>query len=419
MLDHRRLGRELELFHSDPLVGAGLPIWLPAGAAARHAVEEFIREEERLAGYQHVYSPPMAKQEMYARSGHLAKFGEDMFPPMADGPGSEGSPAGGHDEGAALMLRPSLCPHHAMVFASRGRSYRELPLRIAELGGQYRAERSGVLGGLQCVRAMQLNDAHVFCRVDQVGAEVARVLEMIGRVHPALGFAVDSYRLSLRGQSFLGPAEVWDQAEGMLRDALVAAGLPFEEAPGEAAFYGPKIDMQIRDVQGRSSSLATIQVDFAQPDRFDLAYVDADGVKQRPVMVHRSVIGSLERLFGHLIEVHQGAFPAWYAPVQLAVLPVGAAQADTAASFADRALRRGLRVEVLHDGSLGSRIRAAAGRKAPYVAVIGAREAADGSVSLRLRDGRELPPQPGDSALALIADVVARRSLDLLPPEAA
>jgi threonyl-tRNA synthetase len=411
MQEHRKLGRELELFHSDPLIGAGLPIWLPAGAAARHAVEEFIREEERLAGYQHVYSPPMAKQEMYARSGHLAKFGDDMFPAMES--------SGGHDDGAAPMLRPSMCPHHAAVYASKGRSHRELPLRIAELGGQYRAERSGVLGGLQRVRAMHLNDAHVFCRVDQVGAEVARVLAMIGRVHPALGFAVDSYRLSLRGESFLGASEVWDRAEGMLRDALVEAGLPFEEAPGEAAFYGPKIDMQIRDVQGRSSSLATIQVDFAQPDRFDLAYVDSDGVKQRPVMVHRSVIGSLERLFAHLIEVHQGAFPAWYAPLQLAVLPVGADQADVAVAFADEALRRGLRVEVLHEGSLGARIRAAAGRKAPYVAVVGAREAAEGLVSLRLRDGRELPPQKADEALDLIGEVVAARSVALLPPEAA
>ena len=408
MLDHRKLGRELELFSSDPLVGAGLPIWLPAGAAARHAVEEFVREEERLAGYQHVYSPPVAKQEMYARSGHLAKFADDMFPPMSDG-------QGGHDDGASLMLRPSMCPHHAMVFAARGRSYRDLPLRIAELGGQYRAERSGVLSGLQRVRAMHLNDAHVFCRVDQVGAEVARVLAMINRVHPALGFAVDSYRLSLRGDSFLGSAEVWDRAEEMLRDALLEAGLPFEEAPGEAAFYGPKIDMQIRDAQDRWWSLATIQVDFAQPERFDLAYVDSDGVKQRPVMVHRSVIGSLERLFAHLIEVHGGAFPAWYAPLQLAVLPVGAAQSGAANCFADKALRGGLRVEVHHDGSLGSRIREAAGRKVPYVAVIGAREADAGSVSLRLRDGRELPPRPVDSALALIGEVVAGRSLHLLP----
>lgn len=412
MHDHRKLGRELELFHSDPLVGAGLPIWLPAGAAARHAVEEYIREEERLAGYQHVYSPPMAKREMYARSGHLAKFGEDMFAPMADDHDA--------DSASALMLRPSMCPHHAMVFAARGRSYRELPLRIAELGGQYRAERSGVLGGLSRVRAISLNDAHVFCRVDQVGAEVAAMLELIGKAHAALGFAADDFRLSLRGehqlfsQHSLGEAEVWDAAEGMLREALVAAGVPFFEAPGEAAFYGPKIDIQIRDIHGREWSLATIQVDFAQPERFDLAYVDSDGVKQRPVMVHRSIIGSLERLFAHLIEVHQGAFPAWYAPVQLAVVPIGDDQLDAAHALADAALRQGLRVEVLADGSLGSRVREAAQRKIPYAGVIGAREAASGQVALRLRDGRPLDPMPVDQALALIARVVADRSPDLV-----
>ncbi len=408
MSDHRRLGRELELFHSDPLVGAGLPIWLPAGAAARHAVEEYIREAERLAGYQHVYSPPLAKREMYARSGHLAKFGDDMFPPL-----SSGSDMDDHDEGEPLMLRPSLCPHHAMVFASRGRSYRELPLRIAEIGGMYRAERSGVLGGLSRVRAISLNDAHVFCRPEQVGDEVALVLGMIREAQSVLGFAADGYRLSLRGDSFLGEPEVWDEAEGLLRDALDACGLAFEEAPGEAAFYGPKIDVQISDAAGRPFTLATIQVDFAQPERFDLAYTDSDGVKRRPVMVHRSVIGSLERLFAHLIEVHSGAFPAWYAPVQLAVAPVGSDQASVAHAFASGALRAGLRVEVVEDGSLGSRIRGAVQRKIPYVAVIGAQEAADGSVSLRLRDGRSVPAQPAASALSHILDVVATRSLSL------
>jgi threonyl-tRNA synthetase len=402
MNDHRKLGRELELFHSDPLVGAGLPIWLPAGAAARHAVEEYIREEERLAGYQHVYSPPMAKHEMYVRSGHVAKFADDMFPPMAD------------DGAEPLVLRPSMCPHHAMVFAARGRSYRELPLRIAEIGGQYRAERSGVLSGLSRVRAISLNDAHVFCMVDQVGAEVAGMLAMIKRAHAALGFSVDAFRLSLRGEKYLGEPSVWDAAEGMLRDALIAEGVSFYEAPGEAAFYGPKIDLQIHDVQGRELSLATIQVDFAQPERFDLAYVDSEGVKQRPVMVHRSIIGGLERLFAHLIEVHQGAFPAWYAPVQLAVVPIGEGQRDAAWALHDRAMRSGLRVEVVEEGSLSLRVREAAQRKIPYAAVIGAREASAGAVAIRLRDGRSLDPLPVDDALSLIESVVASRSLSLL-----
>lgn len=400
MKDHRKLGRELELFHSDPLIGAGLPIWLPAGAAARHAVEEYIREQERLGGYQHVYSPPLAKQELFRRSGHLAKFADDMFPAMSEG-----------EEG--LVLRPSLCPHHALAYAAKGRSYRDLPLRIAELGGMYRQERSGVLGGLSRVRSIWLNDAHIFCRLDQVGDEVAGVLRLMRQAHQALGIKPDRFRLSLRGKNIMGAAEVWDQAEGLLRDALVKEGIDFDEEPGEAAFYGPKIDVQFRDAAGREWSLATVQVDFAQPERFDLEYVDSDGQRRRPVMVHRSLIGSLERLFALLIEAHQGAFPVWCAPVQLAVAPMD--QDAFAAEVADRALRSGLRVEVMREGSLGLRIRAAARRKIPYVAVIGRREASARSVSLRLRDGRSLPSMPLDRALAQINSIVDERSPGLLP----
>jgi threonyl-tRNA synthetase len=389
MIDHRRLGRELELFASAPLVGAGLPIWLPAGAAARHAVEEFVREEERRAGYQHVYSPPLAKREMYQRSGHLAKFGDDMFPGMADG----------EEE---LMLRPSICPHHAMVFASRGRSYRDLPLRVAEIGPMYRAERSGVLSGLSRVRAISLNDSHNFCSLDQVGAEVRLVLALMARVHAALGFAPSGFRLSLRGDgSYLGESSDWDLAEKMLRDALVEADVSFVEAPGEAAFYGPKIDVQVVDVSGREWSLATIQVDFHQPAAFDLSYVDRDAQRRRPVMVHRSLVGSMERLFAHLIEVHQGAFPAWYAPVQVVVLPVAEAQADAAEVFARACVHAGLRAEASVEGSLGARIREA--RLVPYLAVVGGREQNAGEVSLRVRGGQELPPRPIADALAYLA----------------
>jgi threonyl-tRNA synthetase len=389
MIDHRRLGRELELFGSDPLVGAGLPIWLPAGAAARHAVESYVREQERRAGYQHVYSPPLARRQMYELSGHLAKFGEDMFPPIPDGDGE-------------LMLRPSLCPHHAMVFAARGRSYRELPVRVAELGPMYRAERSGVLSGLSRVRAISLNDAHNFCALDQVGAEVRGVLALMSRIHKALGFAPSSFRLSLRplGRALAGSVEDWDRAEGLLRDALDEQGVPYVEAPGEAAFYGPKIDVQIADAAGREWSLATVQVDFFQPARFDLSYVDADRRPRRPVMVHRSLIGSLERLFGHLIEVHRGAFPAWFAPVQLVALPVGAGQAEAARAFAHAAVHRGLRAEVVEEGSLGARIRDA--RRVPYLAVIGAREAEAGAVSIRQRDGDAVPMLGLTEALSLV-----------------
>jgi threonyl-tRNA synthetase len=369
MHDHHKLGRELELFDSAPLIGAGLPVWLPDGAVARHAVESYLYDLERRHGYRHVYSPPLAKPEMYERSGHLPHFADDMFPPV-DG----------------LVLRPSLCPHHAMVFAARGRSYRELPLRIGELGSMFRAERSGVLGGLQRVRAISLNDGHIFCAPDQVVAEAATSLMLMKQAQEALGFQPSSIRLSLRGAGgkYVDDPAMWDRAEQELRDALKQADVSYVEAPGEAAFYGPKIDVQVL-IGGRESTLATVQVDHYQPARFDLSYVDAQGARQRPVMVHRSAAGSMERLFAHLIEVHGGAFPAWYAPVQLAVLPVGAGQDGAARAFAAECLAAGVRVEHWIEGSVASRVRAAAQRKVPFVAVIGAREAESGSVSLRER----------------------------------
>ncbi|MGC4886956.1 threonine--tRNA ligase [Micromonospora sp. DT227] len=405
MIDHRRLGRDLELFVTDPLAGAGLPIWLPAGAAARHAVEEYVRELERRAGYRHVYSPPLGRRELFERSGHLGWFADDMFPPMR---------LSADDE---FVLRPALCPHHALVFRARGRSYRELPLRVAELGGMYRAERSGVLGGLSRVRAISLNDAHNFCALEQVGDEIREILRLIGEAHAALGVRPAGFRLSLRGpgQRYVGDDAGWARAEELLRAAL--DGVDAVEAPGEAAFYGPKIDIQIVDAAGRESTISTVQLDFDKPERFDLSYTDSDGRRKRPVMVHRSLVGSMERLFAYLIEVHQGAFPAWYAPVQLLLLPVDDAQTDAAGRLAREAEAAGLRVEVDAGGSLGARIRDASRRRVPYVGVVGAREAADGAVSLRLRDGRGLAPMPAADALALIGAVVASRSAGLLPPD--
>ncbi|WP_369931424.1 threonine--tRNA ligase [Plantactinospora sp. BC1] len=403
MHDHRRLGRELELFHADPLSGAGLPVWLPAGAAARHSVEEYVRELERRAGYQHVYSPPLGKRELFALSGHLGYFADDMFPVLR---------LSADDE---FVLRPALCPHHALIYRARGRSYRELPLRIAELGGMYRPERSGVLGGLSRVRAISLNDAHNFCPPEQVGAEVAEVLELIRVAHAALGVRPAGFRLSLRGpaEKYVGDDEQWRRAEELLRAAL--GGLPYVEAPGEAAFYGPKIDIQVRDAAGRESTLATIQLDFDKPARFDLSYTDRRGRRARPVMVHRSLVGSMERLFAYLIEVHAGAFPAWYAPVQVHVLPVGPEQVAAAEAFRRDCVLAGLRAELAVDGSLGARIREAARRRVPYAAVLGAREVAAGQVALRLRDGRSVEPMSAPDALRLVGGIVADRSADLLP----
>ena len=402
MHDHRNLGRELELFDTDPLVGAGLPFWLPAGAAVRHALEEYIRELECRAGYQHVYSPVLGKRELYEISGHWAHYRADMYPPMDMG-------------GEQVVLRPSLCPHHAVIYRSRGRSYRELPLRLAEIGGQHRAELSGVLGGLSRVRAMQLNDAHIFCTLDQVAGEALAALRMIGRAYQALGIEPARYRLSLPGpgEKYVDDPNVWQRSADMLIEVLASAGLPYEAGAGEAAFYGPKIDVQVADSADREVTLSTIQIDFYGPARFGLHYIAADGGKHRPVIVHRSIVGSMERAVGHLIEVHGGAFPGWLAPVQLAVLPVTIGESPQAAAFAGLAEERGLRVQIAgaDRGSLGSRIRDT--RLVPYQAIIGEREAAAGQVALRLRGGRQLPALHVPSAIAKIAAQVGGHSTEL------
>jgi threonyl-tRNA synthetase len=405
MQDHRKLGRELELFDTDPLIGAGLPYWLPAGAAMRHALEEYVYDLERHAGYQHVHSPVLAKRELYEISGHWDHYRDGMYPPMQIG--SE-----------QIVLRPSLCPHHALIFRSRSRSYRDLPLRMAELGGMYRSELSGVLGGLTRVRSIQLNDAHIFCTLDQVAAEVGASLAMIGEAYQAMGVRPARYRLSLpsQGAKYAGSQEIWDQATEILIEALADAGLPYEAETGEAAFYGPKIDIQIEDCSEREASLSTIQVDFFQPERFGLAYVGPDGGKHRPVMVHRSIIGSLERLVAHLIEIHAGAFPPWYAPVQLMAVPLGEAQVAAADGLVRAAIGAGLRAELAgpEHGSLGARIRSH--RLVPYQAIIGPAEAAAGQVSVRLRDGRKLPAMPAAEAIGQLGRQIGARSSELRNP---
>ncbi|WP_217210897.1 threonine--tRNA ligase [Streptomyces sp. AC550_RSS872] len=409
--DHRRLGRELGLFDTDPLMGAGLPYWLPDGAVVRHTLEEYIREVEREAGYRHVYSPVLGKRELYEISGHWDHYSDDMFPPMELG-------------AEQVVLRPSLCPHHALIYRSRSHSYRELPLRIAELGGMYRSELSGVLGGLTRVRAIQLNDAHVFCTLDQAVDEARAALELITRAYADLGIRAVRHRLSLPGEGgnrgkYVADPELWRRATALLREALDASGIPYEAAEGEAAFYGPKIDVQIADPAGREATLSTVQIDFHQPERFDLRYIGPDGAKHRPVMVHRSIIGSVERVVAHLVERHGGAFPVWLAPVQLVILPVSDAQTEPAEKFLHRARRMGLRAELAgpEHGTLGARVRAA--RLVPYLAVIGEREAQGDLVAVRLRDGRRPGVVPGAELVDRIAARVAARGLALWDGDAA
>ncbi|MEU4703910.1 threonine--tRNA ligase [Nonomuraea dietziae] len=392
MNDHRRLGRELDLFDTHPMIGSGLPFWLPAGAAMRGAIEDYVRELERRNGYQHVNSPVLGKQELYERSGHWAHYSDDMFPAMEVG-------------GERFVLRPSLCPHHALMFASRPHSYRELPLRLAELGGMYRGELSGVLGGLSRVRAIQLNDGHVFCPPDRAADEVGAVLDLMEAAHDRLGVVPVRYRLSLRGEGakYVDDPAMWAGAESVLREALHARGRAYDEERGEGSFYGPKIDIQIADPQGRESTLSTVQVDLFQPGRFELAFVGSDQREHRPVMVHRSLVGSLERLVAHLVERYGGAFPSWLAPVQAVVLPLTDAEAPAAERLLRRCVAAGLRASMAapHQGTLGARIRA--NRLAPFQLVVGPAEAANGEAALRSRDEGRQEARPIAQVLAWMA----------------
>jgi threonyl-tRNA synthetase len=402
--DHRRLGRELGIFASDEQCGAGLPLWLPAGAATRAELERFVVGLERRNGYQHVYTPQLGKRQLYERSGHWQHYQEDMYPPMQVG-------------GEQVVLRPMNCPHHILCFAAEPRSFREVPVRLAELGTMFRMERSGVVGGLSRVRQMTLNDGHVFCAEEQIGEEIASILGMVTEAYRALAIPAPSYRLSLGGDGpkYVGDPAMWDRGEAMLRASLDAHGLEYEEAPSEAAFYGPKIDLQVRDPQGREETLSTVQVDYHLPRQFDLSYRRGERT-ERPVLIHRSIVSTMERMVAHVLEVHDGALPPWLAPVQVAVLPIVDDALDHARAVRRRLHEHEIRVELDdRDATLASRIRDAQQRRIPYLAIVGRDEAAAGTVAVRLRDSRRLDPQPLDAFVGLVEGVVADRSPDLVP----
>ena len=402
--DHRRIGRQLGIFATDEACGAGLPLWLPAGAAVRGEIERFIVDLERRHGYLHVYTPEMAKRELYERSGHWEHYRDDMYPPMTIGADQ-------------VVLRPMNCPHHILVFAAEPRSARDLPFRLAEMGTMFRFERSGVVGGLSRVRQMTLNDGHVFCAADDVEAEIATILTLVDEAYQTLAIPPPAYRLSLGGSGpkYVGAADLWSRAEAMIRSALDGSGLEYREAEGEAAFYGPKIDLQVTDPQGREETLSTIQVDFYLPGRFDLSY-QRGAVREQPVMVHRSIVSTMERMVAHLLEVHNGSLPAWLAPTQAVVLPVVDDASAHAEKVSDALRHAGLRVELDdRDATLGARIRDAQQRHVPYIAVVGAREAEGGTVSVRLRDGQQLPVMAVDRFVHLAASVVSHRLPVLVP----
>ncbi len=366
--DHRDLNADMSVFATDPMIGAGLPLWLPAGAVIRQDLEQLAREIARHDGGLPVYSPVLGKRALYERSGHWDKFSEDMFPPVRLG-------------GDQLVLRPANCPHHSMIYAAEPRSYRQLPIRLNEQASMFRAERSGVVSGLSRVRQISLDDTHVFCRSDQTTAEVAAALRSALGAQGLLGLPVDSVRLSRRdtGDGYLGSAAQWQDAEHALRSAaaevLGADDPPLVEAVGEAAFYGPKLDLQVRDQRGHEETIATVQLDFNQPERFDLGYDAADGTRQRVVMIHRGTLGAMERIVAALLERYSGRLPLWLAPVQVCVLPVGSAQDDHAHAVVDDLRAAGLRARLDTDGSLGARIRASRRRRDNVIAVTGPAEA--------------------------------------------
>jgi len=384
--DHRRIGKELALFTVSDQVGSGLPLWLPKGATIRRLLEDYILEKERRAGYQHVYTPDLAKVDLYVRSGHWAHYHEDMFPAM-------------DMETEQLVLRPMNCPHHILVYESKKHSYRDLPVRIAELGTMYRYERSGVLSGLSRVRVMTLNDAHIFCTPEQIKEEFAAVMQLVEQAYRDLGITQYTYRLSLRDKAhtekYVDNDAMWDLAEDMLREAMNALNLPYTEAPGEAAFYGPKLDIQLADVMGHQETYSTIQIDFHLPNQFELGYIGADGQVHRPVMIHRGVISTMERMTSYLIELYAGAFPVWLAPVQAVVLPITERQNEYARGVLNKLLDAGVRVELDdRNEKLQAKIRDAQLQKVPYMLVIGGKEAEAGTVSVRHRSKGDLGPRP-------------------------
>ncbi|MGY3313258.1 threonyl-tRNA synthetase [Peribacillus simplex] len=374
--DHRKIGKELNLFMSSQKVGQGLPMWLPKGATIRRTIERYIVDKEERLGYDHVYTPVMGSVDLYKTSGHWDHYQDGMFPVM-------------EMENEQLVLRPMNCPHHMMVYKNSIHSYRELPIRIAELGLMHRYEMSGALSGLQRVRGMTLNDAHIFVRPDQIKEEFKRVVNLVQEVYKDFDIKDYSFRLSYRDpqdtEKYFDDDSMWEKAQSMLKGAMDELGLDYFEAEGEAAFYGPKLDVQVRTALGKDETLSTVQLDFLLPERFDLNYVGEDGKQHRPVVIHRGVVSTMERFVAYLIEEYKGAFPTWLAPIQAQVIPVSPeVHLDYAKEVQEKLKAQGIRVDLdTRDEKIGYKIREAQMQKIPYMLVVGDNEAKEGSVNVR------------------------------------
>lgn len=375
--DHRVIGNELDLFFVDPKVGNGLPYWMPNGATIRRQIERYIIDKEVANGYQHVYTPVLANLDVYKQSGHWDHYREDMFPPMDMG------------DGEMLELRPMNCPSHIQIYKHHNRSYRDLPLRIAELGMMHRYEKSGALSGLQRVREMTLNDGHTFVALDQIQEEFKRTLQLMVEVYKDFDINDYTFRLSYRDpantEKYFDDDEMWNRSQSMLKAAMDDLGLKYYEAEGEAAFYGPKLDVQTKTALGNEETLSTIQLDFMQPEKFQLTYVGSDGEDHRPVMIHRGIVSTMERFIAYLIEIYKGAFPTWLAPTQVRIIPVNQKLHSEYANEVLSELRaKNIRAEIDdRDEKMGYKIRDAQTMKVPYTVVIGDEEAKNATVSVR------------------------------------
>jgi len=398
--DHRRLGKELELFTTDDQIGPGLILWQPKGAQLRRLIEDYWKDEHYRHGYELLYTPHIARQDLWKTSGHLDFYSENMY-------------SGMDIDEVRYQLKPMNCPFHIGVYKSDKRSYREFPLRWCELGTVYRYERAGALHGLLRVRGFTQDDAHIFCRPDQLEDEIFNILELNLHILKNFGFADYDIYLSTRPEKYVGSDENWDAATNALKLALEKKGLGYEIDPGEGVFYGPKIDIKIKDQLGRAWQCSTIQVDFNLPERFKMTYVGADNTEHQPIMIHRALMGSLERFIGVLIEHYAGAFPLWFTPVQARILNITDAQADYCLEVHETLRKAGVRIEKdLRNEKLNYKIREAQLAKIPYMLIIGDKEKEDGTVTVRLRDGKNLPPMSiADFAAKITAEVQAGRGI--------
>ena len=399
--DHRRLGKDLKLFAFSEELGQGLPLWLPRGATVRRLLENYIVNLELQHGYLHVYAPDLASVQLYKISGHWDYFREAMYPPMKVD----------NDE---LVLKPMNCPHHIMIYKQDQRSYRDLPVRIAELGRMYRYEKSGTLTGLHRVRSMTLNDAHIFCRQDQVKEEFAAVVRLIQQVYQ--DFRITDYRLDLSlhdpkdRQYYHQDEELWMTAEGLLHEVLRELGLTYNAVVGGANFYGPKLDVQVRTATGKEETLSTVQLDFLLPKRFELEFIGEDGKSHRPVMIHRAIISTMERMMAFLIEYYAGDFPVWLAPEQVRVLPIADRHIDYARNVRDRLTAAAVRVELdTSNERISYKVRRAQVDHVPYMLVVGDKEASSGQVAVRSRGAGDLGPIPLETFAARIMEEVAAK----------